>query len=272
PDPGKLEPQCGTVPRSDTNASADARFTDATMADTPRRITSSLHPATPGSAGLDLATSTTVTLLESSVHLLPTGIFGPPGPQKSALLIGRSSTSLSGLFVLPGVVDSDSVGEIKIMAWTPFSPCTVPQGTRLKQLIPFPYNPPPTLGEHKERVGGFGSTGTPQILWVQTISDKCHTCKFTLSLQGQQITLSGILDTGADVTVISHAKWPPTWALTEVPHALTGIGGSSCSCQSLHLIQVTGPEGHIASIKPFVLSVPMVLWGQDVLSQWGFKI
>ncbi|NXO06131.1 POK9 protein, partial [Oriolus oriolus] len=154
-----------------------------------------------GSARLDLGTSITVMLLDSSVHLLPTGIFGPPGPQRSALLLGRSSTTLSGLFVLPGTIDSDFVGEIKIMAWTPFPPCTVPKGTCIAQLILFPHESQPPAEEHKERVGGFGSTGTPQILWVETISDKCPMCKCTLSLRGRQVT--GILDTGADVTVIS---------------------------------------------------------------------
>ncbi|NWT27837.1 POK9 protein, partial [Cardinalis cardinalis] len=154
-----------------------------------------------GSAGLDLATSITITLLDSSVHLLPTGIFGPPGPQKRALLVGRSATTLLGLFVLPGVIDSDSVGEIKIMAWTPFPPCTVPQGTHIAQLIPFSHNLSSPVKECKTRVGGLGSTGTPQILWA--ISDECPTCKCTLTLQGEQITLTGILDTGADVTVIS---------------------------------------------------------------------
>ncbi|NXI08148.1 POK9 protein, partial [Irena cyanogastra] len=156
-----------------------------------------------GSAGLDLATSITVTLINSSIHLLPTRTFGPPGPQKSALLVGRSSTTLLGLFVLPGVRDSDSVGEIKIMAWTPFPPCTVPQGTCITQLIPFSLNLSSPLTECNTGVGGFGSTGTPQILWAQTISDERPTCKCTLSSQEEQITLTSISDTGADVTVIS---------------------------------------------------------------------
>ncbi|KAL2296383.1 hypothetical protein Nmel_015696 [Mimus melanotis] len=35
------------------------------------------------------------------------------------------------------------------------------------------------------------------------------------SVTGQQIMITGILDSGADVTVISQAKWPPTWTCTE---------------------------------------------------------
>ncbi|TRZ05971.1 hypothetical protein HGM15179_021136, partial [Zosterops borbonicus] len=43
-----------------------------------------------------------------------------------ALIIGRSSTLVTGLFVLPGVIDSDTAGEIKIMAWICQLPYVVP--------------------------------------------------------------------------------------------------------------------------------------------------
>jgi len=134
---------------------------------------SSLHPTTAGSAGLDLATSHTVTLLDSSVHLLLTNVSAPLPPKTQALLLGRSSTTLSGLFVLPGVIDSDSTDEIKIMAWTPFPPCTVPKGSRIAQLVLIPtVTDSPVPNQPQQRQGGFGSTGDPQILWVQSISQK----------------------------------------------------------------------------------------------------
>lgn len=65
---------------------------------------------------MDLATSITVTLLDSSVHFLPTGVSEPPGQRMHALLLGHSSTSLMGLFVLPGATDTDSDTEITIIA------------------------------------------------------------------------------------------------------------------------------------------------------------
>ncbi|KFV60195.1 hypothetical protein N341_07095, partial [Tyto alba] len=158
-----------------------------------------------GSAGLDLATSHTVTLLDSfSVHLLSTNISGPLPPKTQALLLGRSSTTLSGLFVLPGVIDSDSTDEIKIMAWTPFPPCTVPKGSRIAQLILIlTGTDSPVLNQPQQRWGGFGSTGNPQILWGQSISQKRPICQCTLTRGGQQVVLNGIIDTRVDVTVIS---------------------------------------------------------------------
>ncbi|NXW58478.1 POK9 protein, partial [Eurystomus gularis] len=157
-----------------------------------------------GSARLDLATSHTVTLLDSSVHLLSTNVSGPLPPRTQALLLGRLSTTLSGLFVLPGVVDSDSTEEIKIMAWTPFPPCTIPKGSRIAQLILISagMNSPASRQPQKRR-GGFGSMEDPQMLWVQSISQKQPICQCILIRGGQQVVLNGIIDTGADVTVIS---------------------------------------------------------------------
>jgi len=43
--------------------------------------------------------------------------------------------------------------------------------------------------------------------------------------------LNGIIDTGADVTVISQAKWPPQWPLAKVSQTLAGIGGTGKSHQ-----------------------------------------
>ncbi|XP_055554232.1 uncharacterized protein LOC129734622 [Falco cherrug] len=92
------------------------------------------------------------------------------------------------------VVDSDSVDKTKIMAWTPFPPCTTPQGSQIAQLILIPARRP------------------------------MYQC--TLIYHDQQIALNGIIDTGADVTVISQAKWPPQWPLTDVSQMLAGIGGT----------------------------------------------
>ncbi|XP_068021319.1 deoxyuridine 5'-triphosphate nucleotidohydrolase-like [Melanerpes formicivorus] len=114
------------VLRADTNHPAVTGQPDAGST----RV-SDLRPATAGSAGLDLATSDTVTLLDTTVHLLPTGVSGPLPVKTGALILGRSSTTISGPFVLPGVVDSDSTDKIQIMAWTLFPPCTVPKGSRI---------------------------------------------------------------------------------------------------------------------------------------------
>lgn len=95
----------------------------------------------PWGAGLDVAIRANMTLNNTSVHLLPTSVCGPLPFQTHALLLGCSSTTCTGLFILPGIINADYKGEIKNMACTPNPPCTVAQGIRLTQLIPLPAIP-----------------------------------------------------------------------------------------------------------------------------------
>lgn len=115
-----------------------------------------------------MATSQPVTLETTSVHLVPTGVWGPIGNNMHALLIGRSFTTKLGLFVLPGVIDSNYEGEIQIMLWRPVPPCFIPAGQRLAQLVPFCSTAPGGKGKHG--TAGFGSTSQPQIFWASAIT------------------------------------------------------------------------------------------------------
>lgn len=126
--------------RSDTNFPAELCSRSATT----------LQLATSRSAEMDLATACKVTILYSSVYMIPTGVNGHLGQGKSVLLLGHSSTTLLGFFVLPRVIDADFLGEIKIMVWTPFRSCTVVQGSKIFQLIFFT-TPMPTNTVQKLR-------------------------------------------------------------------------------------------------------------------------
>ncbi|NXM51479.1 POK9 protein, partial [Gymnorhina tibicen] len=155
-----------------------------------------------GSARMDLAVSTTTTIKDILVHLIPTGLTGPLPFKCHALFLRRSSSSKSGLFILPGIIDSDSRGEIKIMAWTPNPPCTIPAGSCIAQLIPLPIlldmQSIPSVSANRG-TGGFGSTGTPNIYLPKLISVQ-HPF-LTCVIDGKSFT--GLIDTGADITIIS---------------------------------------------------------------------
>lgn len=55
-----------------------------------------------------------------------------------------------------------------------------------------------------------------------------------------------------------------------MPQVLSGVGGNSQRLQCQHIVQITRPDGQIGTVKPFVLSVSLVLWRRDVLTQWEF--
>ncbi|NWU30839.1 POK9 protein, partial [Dyaphorophyia castanea] len=155
-----------------------------------------------GSAGMDLAVSTTTTINDTLVHLIPTGLNGPLPLKCHAVFLGRSSFSRSGLFILPGIIDADSRGEIKITAWTPNPPCTIPAGSCIVLLIPLPILPGmqsiPSVSADRG-TGGFGNTGTPNIYLPKLISVQ-HPF-LTCVIDGKSST--GLIDTGANITIIS---------------------------------------------------------------------
>ncbi|NXC39889.1 POK9 protein, partial [Penelope pileata] len=156
-----------------------------------------------GSAGVDLETAVDVTLVTSEVCLLDSTIKGPLGYGLCALLLGRYSMSRQGIFVIPGVIDADYTGVIKIMVHTLTPPVSIPKGSRIAQLIPFsPCVPWP--GDKERGDGGFGSTGSPQVYFTMDISKTKPEITVTMIEKGgDQKTLKTMLDTGADVTVVS---------------------------------------------------------------------
>lgn len=112
----------------------------------------------------------------------------------------------------------------------------------------------------------------PSVLWVQKINHQQPLLTCELSNCGVQVNITGMLDTGADVTVISHSLWPKEWRSITPTVALTGIGGATLCLQSESMINVKGPEEKKALIHPYVVQKPITVWGRDLLSQWGAKV
>ncbi|NXN60087.1 POK9 protein, partial [Rynchops niger] len=158
-----------------------------------------------GSAGMDVATATDITIIDQKGHRVPLTLYGLLGRGLSALLIGQSSTTAQGLFVLPGVIDADYTGQIQAMLWTPSLPVSIPAGSRIAQLVPCMSSVPhANLKERGAR--SFGSTGAPEIYWAHPIqaTQPTLTCHLHNKVHKPgSITVKGMIDTGADVTVIS---------------------------------------------------------------------
>ncbi|KFO61006.1 hypothetical protein N302_03597, partial [Corvus brachyrhynchos] len=159
-----------------------------------------------GSLGVDLAAAVNATLKDSTVHKIPTGVFGPVVEVDSsfgALLLGRSSTGLAGLIVLPGVIDADYTREITICAYTLFPPLTIKAGQWIAQLM---FIDKPTGEEiHTcpyRKDCGFGSTGETVVNLAQQMKVRpIVTMTMLNDTEAHQIT--AMMDTGADVTIIS---------------------------------------------------------------------
>lgn len=79
-----------------------------------------------------------------------------------------------------------------------------------------------------KRQGVQLSENTPVALALTKILNET---KPTLVVFIKGFQFSGLLDSGADVSVIREAEWPPSWQ-TETSLSVRGVGGGAvCSCQ-----------------------------------------
>ena len=101
-----------------------------------------LVAASSGSAGVDLMASETVVIdCVDETFLVPTNVWGPLQSGYFGLLMGCPSSALKGLNIIPGVIDADYQGEIKIVIRSP-SYYVIEAFTRIAQLILIPYLSP----------------------------------------------------------------------------------------------------------------------------------
>lgn len=198
------------------------------------------------------------------MQVLPTGIFGPLPPGSVGLLLGRSSTTMKGIQISPGVIDEDFTGEIKIMAHSPLNISNISAGTRIAQLIILPRM---RVGKNKlNQERGDRGFGSSDAYWVQEI--KRDRPALQLKINGK--SFQGILDTGADVSCIAVEHWPSSWPTQCTNTELQGIGQSQSPKQSSNLLSWQDEEGHQGTFQPFIVpGLPVNLWGRDIMSNMG---
>lgn len=95
-----------------------------------------------------------------------------------------------------GIIDADYQGEILILM-SSIANITFKIGDKIAQILLFPYIP---VGQsNQERKGGFGSTNIKYVYWAMNITRFQPHIK--IQVAGQVI--SGLIDTGSDITIIN---------------------------------------------------------------------
>ena len=102
------------------------------------------------------------------------------------------------------------------------------------------------------------------VFWTESIKLN----KPILQIKIKDKTFQGLIDTGADSSVISNQFWPLEWPLTDSGTPVTGVRGVSQPQISVWSLKFYGREGKVGRIQPYILPMPLNIWGSD-LSQWG---
>ena len=173
----------------------------------------------------------------------------PPGTQ--GLILPRSDAYQRGLFVVPLTLEPGQYTPVHMQVWA-----------NTPQILPVEVSPavliliPVYTTDIEDPLVGFSTA----------ISERRPKHKFWI--EGQEF--DGLLDTGADVSVIPRSQWPPSWPLDPCP-SVWGVGGRQTAFQSASYLSFSlpGSSAKVVKIKPYVLPIPLCLWGRDLLSQLG---
>lgn len=83
-------------------------------------------------------------------------------------------------------------------------------------------------------------------------------------IEGKQ--LKGLVDTGANVSVISKEFWPPSWSTTEAMGSVKEVGVPNDIQHSAADLRWQDEEGQTGWFQPYVISrIAVNLWVRDVL-------
>jgi hypothetical protein len=158
--------------------------------------------------------------------------------------------------------------KVKIMVSSPRGIVAISPGNRIAQLLLLPSSHSQFPAKDSEQGDkGFGSTGTSNIFCSLNLDTQCL---LKLRIEGKAI--SGLLGTGADRSIISIRDWPSGWPKQQSEQTLRGLRYAQMPGMSSCFLYWKDKEGHSEQFEPYVLAVPVSLWGHDMMTQMGFVL
>lgn len=194
-------------------------------------------------------------------QILSVNACGPLPPSTLGLIIGRGSLIHQGLRILPGTIDADFSGQINVVAISESPLLVVEPHTCVAQLLLIPL----TDSLHAPHSTEEAPLERPSHVFF---SQQIKTQKGTMQLTLNDKEFTGLIDTGADVTIVTKRDWPSAWPVVPSITHLQGIGQSQNPMISSIPLAWKTKEGKTGSVQPYVLpGLPLNLWGRDILSQ-----
>ena len=92
----------------------------------------------------------------------------------------------------------------------------------------------------------------------------------TLEVEGRSFL--GLLDTGEDHSIISTHDWPSKWPLQTSSQSLRGLGYETAPLISAKELTWKNEEGKSGKFFPYIVDIPVTLWGRDVLTKMDLRL
>lgn len=196
------------------------------------------------------------------IQPIPVDYKGPLPAGCVGLVLGLPTMTLKGLVAHPGVVSQACDGELQVLCSCPRGVFSISPGDLVAQLLFLP--------SFSGTLKAPAHPTTPGVDSAYLMLSLHSRPSLDLNIEGK--IFSGILDTGADKSIISSRWWPKAWPLTQSSHSLQGLGYEASPTISSRALRWEAPEGQEGKFVPYVLPLPVNLWGRDILQGLGLRL
>ncbi|KAJ7428286.1 hypothetical protein WISP_01390 [Willisornis vidua] len=185
----------------------------------------------------------------------------PLSAGESYLVLPAEDAASRGIIAQPEIITPDltDTNHFSLSCRVLLPPVDISQQELVAVLLPVPQL------QHQQ-------SDTKAVNWASTLSDDQPLMTVEVASPLGQTSIRGLLDTGADVTIIANRDWPESWPKEETAVRVSGVGGAQYPLSSRHFLSFTDVDNQTATCKLLILPLPTTLWGRDILAQWGTKI
>lgn len=169
---------------------------------------------------------------DESVHKISTEKYRPLEGSREILVMGDAINAPPEIHIIPEVLTVGPREEIFIQSLCVNPPWFLSACMPIAQAFLLPKD-------------FHIKSSSPQVYWNEIVGTDKPIMGCTLWYKGERHVDSGMIDTGAGITIIDQLPW--NWGLTSPEGAISGIRGATTSRRGHHNIMVKGPEGQFAT-------------------------
>ncbi|RMC03553.1 hypothetical protein DUI87_20753 [Hirundo rustica rustica] len=160
--------------------------------------------------------------------------------------------------IIPATIKG-GLTDLILLACCPQPPFYLAKGQIISQAIPIP-------------AGVTVDDKSSDVYWAEVVGEDKPIMDCNLRHGTEHLHVNGLLNTGVEVTIIPERIWPPHRKLQPMAGKIHGVGGVKLVKVSKRIVQIEGPDGKLASVRPLVINFKQPLWGRDTMPQWGVKL
>ncbi|KAJ7397241.1 hypothetical protein BTVI_137519 [Pitangus sulphuratus] len=149
------------------------------------------------------------------------------------LLSASSEATRKALVIIPEILKNLDPDDINITIYVSFPPAEIFDDVPVARLLSL------------NQLANLPQSPRTEVNWAQPISAQrpIITCTIFSSTANETAQISGLLDTGADATIIAKKDWLSHWTFDPARISVNGVGGSQSPFQSKQLISISDPDG-----------------------------